>query len=151
MPGQGNSSGQLGLGHTDFNLKMAPVILDKAGGHRFAVLVACGSEHSARRAQRSPRGSGLYSFASQWLQGVFAIDCKSVAPMTKLALMLLLGLRCLRAEDVEAALPSCMAEDEECSVKLLQRGPGTREARSSSAVGAGCTETWPRTRGRPMP
>ncbi|CAJ1439004.1 unnamed protein product, partial [Effrenium voratum] len=28
-----NSSGQLGLGHTDFNLKMAPVVLDKMGSN----------------------------------------------------------------------------------------------------------------------
>jgi len=42
-----NSSGQLGLGHTDFNLKMAPVDLAKNGSHRFATFVACGSEHSA--------------------------------------------------------------------------------------------------------
>jgi len=42
-----NSSGQLGLGHTDFNLKLSPVTLDKNGMNRFAILVACGSEHSA--------------------------------------------------------------------------------------------------------
>ncbi|CAE8676269.1 unnamed protein product [Polarella glacialis] len=43
-----NSSGQLGLGHTDFNMKMAPVHLEKnSSGDRFAIFVACGSEHSA--------------------------------------------------------------------------------------------------------
>jgi len=42
-----NTSGQLGLGHTDFILKLSPISLDKNGMNRFAIFVACGSEHSA--------------------------------------------------------------------------------------------------------
>lgn len=35
LPGAENETFRVRLGHTDFNLKMAPVILDKAGGHRW--------------------------------------------------------------------------------------------------------------------
>ncbi|OLP84706.1 E3 ISG15--protein ligase HERC5 [Symbiodinium microadriaticum] len=93
-----NTSGQLGLGHTDFILKLSPISLDKNGMNRFAIFVACGSEHSAVlceqgtaitfgsshdfRLGRSPAGLGHQCAAAMQITSavllVFGFACRAV-------------------------------------------------------------------------